>query len=81
MNASIIRKLALAHPATDLEAATNALGQDEHPKIQVDGTDDAERLSHATLALRIRRRMDLGIDAKTAFRTTLSDVRQLLTHD
>jgi len=81
MNGTIIRHLSFAHPSSYLAAPTDALLRGDHPKVQVDGANMDERLAHANLALRIRKRMDQGIDAKTAFRTVLSDVREFLTHD
>jgi len=81
MKASSIRKLALAHDAPTLEQAADDLIEEREPAIEIEGEDDGERLTHINLALRIRRRVDDGIDAKTAFRTVLADVRALLTND
>lgn len=81
MKASSIRKLALAHDAATLEQAADDLIEERRPTIEIEGEDDGERLTHINLALRIRRLIDEGIDAKTAFRTVLADVRALLTND
>jgi len=81
VKAGTIRKLALAHPAQALEDAASALINEESLEIEVDGEDDGERLTHVNLALRVRRLIDEGADAKDAFREVLGQVRGLLQNE
>jgi len=81
MKASVIRKLAEQHPANTLHEAAEALENERAPEIEVNGSDDGERLTHCLLAGRLRRRIDAGEDPKEAFRTLMAEVRAVVANE
>lgn len=81
MKASAIRKLASTYDAPTLQAAADALIEEQQPIIEIEGEDEGEMLTHVNLALRIREQMDAGEDLRVAFRAVMGDVRELLTNE
>ena len=55
-----------------------AIAEQEVDELGVEGEDLGEKLTHLMLAARIRRRIDAGEDAKSAFRAEMGGVRDLL---
>lgn len=76
MKAAVVRKLAGAHSAAELDAMADRLAEGE--SVEVEGEDDGERLTHLMLASRIAARVESGVDAKEAFRGVMSEVRDVL---
>jgi hypothetical protein len=81
VKAPAVRKLAERHSLAELEAAAEALSEEQPAAIEVEGEDDGERLTHLLLAARIRRRMDEGLPLKEAFREQMGQVRALLDNE
>jgi hypothetical protein len=81
VKASVIRKLAAEHDAAALQSAIDALIEEERDILGVEGEDDGERLTHCNLALRVRERVDAGVDPREAFREVMGGVRDLLQND
>ncbi|MCB9684342.1 MAG: hypothetical protein H6738_05950 [Alphaproteobacteria bacterium] len=78
MKAAVVRDLAERHGLSALEQAAEAIAEREVDELGVEGEDLGEKLTHLMLAARIRRRIDAGEDAKTAFRAEMGGVRDLL---
>lgn len=81
MKASTIRKLASTYDVPTLQAAADALIEEQQPLIEIDGEDEGEMLTHVNLAIRIRQHVDAGEDLRDAFRAVMGDVRELLTNE
>lgn len=73
------RRLAAERTSAELEAAVEALSEERDPPFDIAGADHGERLTHALLAQRIRRRVDQGEDPKEAFRAVMSEVRAVVS--
>ncbi len=80
MKAGAVRKLATERTLTELEAAANAIVEEERELFDVDGDDLGERLTHLLLAARVRARADKGEDLKEAFRAEMAAVRDVLSN-
>lgn len=81
MKAASVRALAAEHDQATLEAAADALAEEQPLSFEVEGDDDGERLTHLMLATRVRERMEgQGEDLKTALRAVMSGVRDVLSN-
>ena len=81
MKPGVVRQLAAERSIAELEVAVAVLSDGAPAPVWVDGTDDGERLTHVLLAVRIRRRIDDGMDPKEAFRTEMTGVRAVLQNE
>lgn len=78
MKAAVVRDLAERHDLAALERGAEAIAEREVDELGVEGDDLGEKLTHLMLAARIRRRIDGGEDARSAFRAEMGGVRDLL---
>jgi len=77
-----VRRLSLNHDAAALQAAADAILAGQAPAIEVQGdAEEGEHLTHALLALRVRKLVDAGAAHKDAFREVMTAVRGVLTDD
>jgi hypothetical protein len=79
MKIPIIKKLVETYDAAALQAAENAIAEGETPKIEIEGEDEGEQLTHAYAAYWIKTKMEEGIDFKTALREYTQRVRQSIS--
>lgn len=75
MKLPIIRQLAENNSLEALQAAENALLEEQIPEIEVGGDDEGEQLTHLLGAIWIREQMLAGMDFKEAFRAFAQRVR------
>lgn len=75
MKLPIIRQLAENNSLEALQAAENALIEEQKPAIEVGGEDEGEQLTHLLGAIWIREQMLSGMDFKEAFRAFAQRVR------
>ncbi len=80
MKAAVVKALSERHDAATLESAAETIAEEGTCPLEVEGDDLGERLTHVMLAARIRRRVEAGEDAKTAFRAEMAAVRSVLTN-
>ena len=80
MKASTVRKLAQSWSVAKLDAAAQAIAEQEQDVPEIDGDDLGEKLTHVMLARRVRVLVDGGQPFKEAFREVLSGVRSVLTN-
>jgi|TARA_B110000902_G_scaffold137162_1_gene158736 hypothetical protein len=77
MKIPVIKKLAEAHSLEELQAAEEALYNEEVPAIEVKGDDEGEQLTHVLAAVYIKEHMaEHGSDLKTALRAYTVKVRK-----
>ena len=77
MKIPVIKKLAEEHNLEELQAAEEALYNEEVPAIEVKGDDEGEQLTHVLAALYIKEHMaEQGSDLKTALRAYTVKVRK-----
>jgi hypothetical protein len=75
------RRLAQAHDRADLQRAASALCEDTDAHFEVAGADHGEKLTHVLLAIRIREKVDAGVDLKEAYREVMAGVREVLHNE
>lgn len=75
------RRLATERSNAELAKAAEALSEERNPDFEVAGDDHGDKLTHVLLAMRIRDRVDAGVDPKDAFREVMSGVREVLSND
>jgi hypothetical protein len=80
MKIPVIKKLTEAHSLEELQAAEEALYNEETPAIQVIGDDEGEQLTHVLAAVFIKEHMaEHGSDLKTALREYTVKVRNSIS--
>lgn len=80
MKIPIIKKLAENYSLEELQAAEEALYNEEYPAIEVKGDDEGEQLTHILAAVFIKEHMaDEGSDLKTALRAYTLKVRNSIS--
>ena len=80
MKIPAVKKLVENHSTEDLQAAEEALAEEQAPHIDVEGEDEGEKLTHCFAALFIRQKMEEeGLDFKTALRAYTAKVRGSIT--
>lgn len=75
MKLPVIKKLVESFSETQLEEAEDALLNETSPEIEVEGSDEGEKLTHVMAARIILAEMAKGADYMTALRTYTSKVR------
>lgn len=80
MKAAAVRKLCEQHDSAALAAAAEALAETGVAAIEIEGEDAGEQLTHVLLAMRVRDRMNAGVELKVAFRAEMAAVRDLLAN-
>lgn len=75
MKLPVIKKLVESFSETQLEEAEDALLNETSPEIEVEGSDEGEKLTHVMAARFILAEMAKGADYMTALRTYTSKVR------
>ena len=81
MIAREIKRLAEAHTPSELEAAADAIAEGEELPFDVVGEDEGEKVTNLLLASRIAAKVAAGEAPKTAFRSVMGDVRDLLKNE
>ena len=76
MKIPAVKKLVEQYSIEQLQAADEALANEQTPEIEIEGEDDGERLTHAFAALWIKERMNEGLEFKAALREYTSKVRE-----
>lgn len=80
MKIPVIKKLAEVHSLEELQAAEEALYNEETPVIDVKGDDEGEQLTHVLAAVFIKEHMaEYGSDLKTALREYTVKVRNSIS--
>lgn len=76
MKIPVIKKLAEAHTLVELQAAEEALYNEEVPAIEIKGDDEGEQLTHVLAAVYLKEHMAKhGSDLKLALREYTEKVR------
>ena len=76
MQIAIIKQLAEVHTTTELQAAEEAIMNEQTPTIAVDGKDEGEKLTHVLAAIEIHNDMEKNkVDFRTALRNYTQRVR------
>ncbi|MEN8732364.1 MAG: hypothetical protein ABF321_07315 [Bacteroidia bacterium] len=80
MKIPVIKKLAEAHSLEELQAAEEALYNEETPAIEIKGDDEGEQLTHVLAAVFIKEYMaEHGSNLKTALREYTVKVRNSIS--
>lgn len=76
MKLPVIKDLVEKYALTDLQAAEEALLNEETPAIEIIGDDEGEQLTHTLAAIWIKEQMEAqNLDYKTALREYTKRVR------
>ncbi len=76
MKLPVIKDLVEKHALTDLQAAEEALLNEQTPAIEIIGDDEGEQLTHTLAAIWIKEQMEAqNLDYKTALREYTKRVR------
>ena len=76
MKIPVVKKLVEQYSIEQLQAADEALADEQTPEIEIAGEDEGEKLTHAFAALWIKERMNEGLEFKAALREYTSKVRE-----
>lgn len=77
MKIPVIKKLVETQPLEQLQAAEQAIVNEQPLPIDIEGNDEGEQLTHAIAAIWILERMQDGnVDFKTALREYTQKVRE-----
>ena len=80
MKIPVIKKLAEAHTLEELQAAEEALYNEQTPSIEVKGDDEGEQLTHILAAVYIKEHMaENGSELKEALRAYTLKVRNSIS--
>jgi hypothetical protein len=80
MKIPVIKKLAEAYGLAELQAAEEALYNEETPAIEILGDDEGEQLTHVIAAIFIKEHMtEHNSDLKTALREYTLKVRNSIS--
>jgi hypothetical protein len=72
MQIPVIKKLVEAYSLVQLQAAEEAMMEEQKPAIEVEGKDEGECLTHVLASIYIKEKMEQG----TAFNQALRDFSQ-----
>lgn len=76
MQIPVIKKLVEQYSVEELQAAEEALAEEQRPAIDIPGVDEGEKLTHAFAAIFILDKMKTeGLEFKKALREYTSKVR------
>lgn len=79
MKIPAIKKLVESNTIEELEAAEQALYNEEQPAIEVEGSDEGEQLTHILAAIEILKQMQNGEEFKNALRNYTQRVRNSIS--
>jgi len=80
MKIPVIKLIASQHSIKELDAAEEAILNEEKPAIQIEGDDEGEQLTHIMAAREIRAQMEKdGIDLNRALRNYTLRVRNSIS--
>lgn len=80
MKIPVIKKLVETHTLEELVAAEAALLDEQTPAIEIEGSDEGERLTHVLAAVWVKNEMnDNGTEAMVAIRTYAQRVRNSIS--
>lgn len=80
MKIAVIKKLAETYNLEQLQAAEEAILEEQTPEIEIEGEDEGEQLTHATAAIAILQDMQQnGSDLRTAIRNYSVRVRNSIS--
>lgn len=79
MKIPVIRKLTETYSIEELQAAEEAIANEQTPAIEVDGDDEGEQLTHVFAAIFIKEEMEKGVEFKTALRDYTRKVRESIS--
>jgi hypothetical protein len=80
MKIPVIKKLTEAYSLEELQAAEEALYEEQTPTIEITGDDEGEQLTHVLAAIFIKEHMtEHGSDLKTALREYTLKVRNSIS--
>lgn len=79
MKIPAIKKLVESNSIEELEAAEQALYNEEKPTIEVEGSDEGEQLTHILAAIEILKQMQNGEEFKNALRNYTQRVRNSIS--
>lgn len=75
-----VKRLVETYTLAQLQAAEEALAEEQKPEIEIEGSDEGEKLTHAYAAIWILQKMDKeGTDFKTALREFTGKVRKSIS--
>ncbi|OHX66278.1 DUF6952 family protein [Flammeovirga pacifica] len=75
MKIPVIKKLVESYSLEQLQAAEEALAEEQTPNIEIEGEDEGEQLTHAFAAIWIKEKVLGGEEFKTALRAYTTMVR------
>lgn len=76
MKIPAIKKLVETYTIAQLQAAEEAILEEQTPAIEIDGEDEGEQLTHVTAAIAVLQDMEQnGVDARTGIRNYTVRVR------
>lgn len=79
MKIPAIKKLVETYSIEELEAAEQALYNEETPTIEVEGSDEGEQLTHILAAIEILKQIQNGEEFKNALRNYTQRVRNSIS--
>ena len=79
MKIPVIRKLVELHTLEELQAAEAAIAEGLEHRIEVEGEDEGEKLTHAFAAMEIKGQVDQGVEFKEALRNFTQRVRNCIS--
>lgn len=79
MKMPAIRKLVETYRIDELQAAEEAIANEQKPAIEVEGDDEGEQLTHVFAAIFIKEEMENGAEFKTALREYTRKVRESIS--
>jgi hypothetical protein len=80
MKMSVIKKVAQEYSLEQLQAAENALYEEQSLEIEVEGEDEGEQLTHVLAAIFVKEHMaETGEDMRKAIRAYSQKVRNSIS--
>ncbi len=80
MKIAVIKQLAETYNIEQLQAAEEAILEEQKPEIEIEGEDEGEQLTHTTAAIAILQDMQQnGVDLRTAIRNYSVRVRNSIS--
>jgi hypothetical protein len=79
MQLPVIKSLAETYTLQQLQAAENALYEEQKPEILIEGKDEGEQLTHALAAIAILEEVAKGVELRMAIRNYTQRVRNSIS--
>jgi hypothetical protein len=79
MQLPVIKSLAETYTLQQLQAAENALYEEQKPEILIEGKDEGEQLTHVLAAIAILEEVAKGVELRMAIRNYTQRVRNSIS--